>query len=496
MKINWNKKYNTYAAYACIVGAALIFLVFLGIYFRGVVAFFGRILDVLAPILYGAGIAYILSPLCKFFEKKLFAKMRGRRVKRALSMVLSYAIVSAVIALLVYAMLPNIVRSFNDLQNNLIVYANSLQSWGNSISESSPYIGALIKPLLDYIDVASISESLTHLFESLSNILAELAPVVLSFANSFMVQVKNILLGLIFSAYFLASKELVAAQVRKLLHAIISDEKYNKISYFIRFSDHTFGRYLLGTLVDSVLVACEFLVVLNIFDFPYAPLVSVVCGFTNMIPIFGPFIGAIPSFFIIFISNPIKAFWFILVVLAIQQIDGNIIAPRIIGESTGLSAIAVISAVTIMGGFFGLLGMIIGVPLCAVFANIINNKTDARIAEKEKRIRNKLAYAEPAEGTGGLDKAEVLEPGDPDAELDLTDDDVSSDSAPVNSEILDNGSDMDEQFALEPDIAPMAEEDSVSEAQISGNDEPAEASAPKVAPAPKKRRASRKKGGR
>ena len=389
MKINWNKKYNTYAAYACLVGAIIICFIFAGIYFDGVINAVKRLVDVCAPLIYGAAIGYILNPICKFFENKVLVKIKWRKVKRGISMLLSYSILFALVALLVYALIPEIARSFNDLQNNLIIYANSLQEWVNSISDTSPQLGAVLKSLMDYIDFDSISGSITQLFESLSDILTALAPVILSYAEIFAVQLKNIVLGFIFSAYFLASKELIAAQVRKLGHAIINPEKYSKMSYFIRFSDHTFGKYLMGTLVDSILVACEFLIVLNIFRFPYAPLVSIVCGVTNMIPIFGPFIGAIPSFLIIFISDPIKAFWFILIVLAIQQIDGNIIAPRIIGESTGLSAIAVISAVTIMGGLFGIPGMVIGVPLCAVFANIINNKTDEKLKQKEAELNQK-----------------------------------------------------------------------------------------------------------
>lgn len=404
MKINWNKKYNTYAAYACAVGAAIIFFIFLGIHFGKVLDVIKNVIAVFAPIIFGIAIAYVLNPLCKIFENKVFVKIKGRKLKRAIGMTLSYSIFFVTIALLVYAIIPELSRSFIDLQSNLIIYANSLQEWIDSVSVSSPQFGALIKTVMDSIDINSISESITQLFSSLSDILTALAPIIRDFAEVLGNGVKNFFLGLIFSAYFLASKELVTAQVRKLGHALISDEKYEKMSYFIRFSDHTFGRYLIGTFVDSILVGFEFFIVLSIFRFPYAPLVSIVCGFTNMIPIFGPFIGAIPSFLIIFIADPVKALWFILIVLAIQQIDGNIIAPRIIGESTGLSAIAVISAVTIMGGLFGILGMVVGVPLCAVFANLINEKTDERIREKENS-RVKATSQEFEEADGAAEKS-------------------------------------------------------------------------------------------
>lgn len=370
------------AIYACIVGAAIIFCIFLGVYFSSIAAFFGKCLDVLAPIFYGAAIAYIINPLLKLFERRVFRKLGSRTLKRTLSMILSYSVFFAVIVLLVYALVPQLARSFSDLQNNLVLYADSLQEWVDSISASSPWLGGVLQKLLGYIDLSALSQPLSQLFESLSELLSAFSPYILSFVNSFIVQVKNIVLGIVFSAYFLASKELVTAQIRKLLHALLSEKRYARFSGFVHFTDRTFGRYLLGTLLDSILVGVEFFVILSIFNIPYAPLVSVVCGFTNMIPIFGPFIGAIPSCLIIFISSPMKAIWFVVIVLVVQQIDGNIIAPRIIGESTGLSAIAVICSVTIMGGLFGIVGMVIGVPLFAVFASLINARTEQRMRSR------------------------------------------------------------------------------------------------------------------
>ena len=412
MKINWNRKYNTYAAYACIVGAAIICCIFLGIYVDSVAAFFGRVLDIVAPIFYGAAIAYIMTPVENLFEKKVFKKLRPRMFKRAISMVLTYAIFISVAALLIYAVIPQLVRSFNDLQSSLIVYSKSLQDWVDSIKASSPIIGDVLQKMVDSLDLSALEQPISSLLQKIYDLLSSLSPYVVSMVGDVMLQIKNIILGIIFSAYFLASKELVIAQSRKILRAVLADEKYKKLSYFIRFTDKTFGRYLLGTMLDSIFVGLEFFAVMNIFDIPYAPLVSVVCGFTNMIPIFGPFIGAIPSFLIIFISNPIKALWFVLIVLAIQQIDGNIIAPRIIGESTGLSAIAVISSVTVMGGLFGIIGMVIGVPLFAVFANLINQKTDEKISAREAEHNLKAIITENAAAVsdGSSDTAHVAPP--------------------------------------------------------------------------------------
>lgn len=391
MKFNRNPKYTTVSIYACIVGAAIICCIFLGIYSESTASFFENVFSVFAPIIYGAIIAYLVSPLVNFFEKKVFKKINRRALKRAFSMLLSYTVLFSAVALLLYALIPQLTRSFSDLQNNLIIYANSLQAWVDSVSESSPAFGNILQTVLSNIDLSSLSGSVSQLFSSLSELLSKFSPYIISFVNSFIVQVKNILLGIIFSAYLLASKELVFAQIRKLLHAVLSEKSYSNLSAFIKYTDHTFGRYLLGTFLDSILVGIEVFIALTIFNIPYAPLVSVVCGFTNMIPIFGPFIGAIPSFLIIMIGSPLKALWFLVIIVVIQQIDGNIIAPKIIGESTGLSAIAVISAVTIVGGLFGLVGMVLGVPLFAVFAALIDKKTEEKLAHRAENNEEKYS---------------------------------------------------------------------------------------------------------
>ena len=222
----------------------------------------------------------------------------------------------------------------------------------------------------------------------------------MGFFGTLVVQLRNIVIGLVFSGYILCSKELVFAQINKLLHVLFKEEKIEKLKSGVSYADKTFGKYLMGTFLDAIIVGILTAIAMLIFKIPYVPLVSVLVACTNIIPIFGPFIGGIPSFLIIFIADPLKALWFLVIILVIQQIDGNVIAPRVLGSSTGLPALYVLIAITVMGGLFGLGGMIIAVPVFAILARIISSSTSA----KERRNAEK--------------KEECEENDTPDVELD------------------------------------------------------------------------------
>lgn len=382
MKINWNKRYTTYAIYACIVLAAVIFCIFLGVYVQDIWGGVLKVVDVFSPLLYGCAIAYILHPIVDFFEKKILSGVKHGVARRGISVAIAYLVFMSVIALLFYAVVPQIVRSFNDLQSSLARYSESLREWLEKVSAGSGILATIVNKLSEYVDLSVFSQPISQIMESVYKLLKDFSPYIMSFMSSFMVQLKNIVLGLVFAGYLLCSKELVFAQINKLLHVLFSEKRINKIKATVRYTDKTFGKYLMGTFADAVMVGILTAVAMLIFRMPYVPLVSVLVACTNIIPIFGPFIGAIPSALFIFISDPIKAFWFIIIILVIQQVDGNFIAPRILGGSTGLPAIVVIIAITVMGGLFGIIGMIIAVPSFAVLAKLFDDKTKEKLAKK------------------------------------------------------------------------------------------------------------------
>ncbi len=384
MKINWNKKYTTYAIYAGIICAALILLVFLGVYAKSVMAALGKALGVLSPIIYGCVIAYIFAPIVSFFERKILVNIRHGVIRRGVGVFATYLVFLMFITLLIYAVAPQLIRSFNDLQTNLALYSDSLQDWLNSMSGQSGFMASLVEKINEVIDLSALTSSLNTIIDLIYDLMAKFSPYIMSFLSSFMVQMKNIILGLVFAGYLLCSKEMIFAQINKIMNAFIKKKKLDKLRSEVVFIDKTFGKYLIGTFTDAIIVGVITAIVMSIFRMPYVPLISVLIACTNIIPIFGPFIGAIPSFIFIFISDPIKALWFVVMILIIQQVDGNIIAPRILGNSTGLPAIMVITAITIMGGIFGMVGMVIGVPVFAVFAKLLYEKTEEKIAKNSE----------------------------------------------------------------------------------------------------------------
>lgn len=427
MKIDWNKKYTTYAVYAAAICAALIFLIFCGVYFSNIWDGFFHVLGVLSPLIYGCIIAYIFTPIVNFFERKLLIGIKHGVVRRGVSVFNTYILFFAVITLLVYAVVPQIVRSFNDLQTTLALFTDSIQDWLNAISAQSEFMASVVEKINEVVDISALTSSLGNIIGLIYDLMAKFSPYIVGFIGSFMVQIRNIVLGLVFAGYLLCSKELVFAQINKILHAFVKEEKLNKMRDEIKFVDKTFGKYIIGTFTDAIIIGVLTAITLTIFRMPYVPLISVLVACTNIIPIFGPFIGAVPSFIFIFISDPIKALWFVVIILVLQQVDGNIIAPRILGSSTGLPAIIVITAITIMGGIFGMVGMVIAVPVFAVLAKFICEKTEKKIAKQAEAADAKALE----ENELGVTEAEDFSEN---SETDGEEADTSSEQSEADSE--------------------------------------------------------------
>jgi len=193
---------------------------------------------------------------------------------------------------------------------------------------------------------------------------------------------KNAFLGLFISIYILISKERLKAQSRKLSAALLKTDKRKRFRKYLRIAHRTFGNFFVGKSIESLSVLFICLIIFSLFGIPYAPLVSVIVGAANFIPVFGPFLGAIPSFAIIFIADPKKALIFVILVLIIQILDGNVIGPKMLGETTGISSISVIVSIVI-GGYFGVIGMIVAVPIFATVTAIVKDLADTRLKKAE-----------------------------------------------------------------------------------------------------------------
>ncbi len=378
LKKLWNSKYATVAMYVFLVLLFAVCCVFIFLKFESVRNFLSRFIDICSPLIYGAVIAYFLNPIMKIFEEKVFRPRNGRKgisrtARRVLSVLATFLSVFVVLSLFLWMILPHLGESVTDLINKFPDYIKALQALADSISEKGGIFAEAIETALTYIN---------NFIDRSYDLLKELLPKITGYIQTVASAVLDVVLGFVFSIYFLFAKENIAAQAKKGLHALFSEKSYHSITEVCTLADKTFGRYFTGAILDSLLVGLICMIFMSILRMPYSSLISVIIAVTNIIPIFGPFIGAIPSAVILFVANPIYAIYFVIMILVLQQIDGNIIAPRIHGASTGLSPVWVITSITIMSGFFGFVGMFVGVPLFSVFYTLIKQRTENKLKMK------------------------------------------------------------------------------------------------------------------
>ena len=347
--------------------------------------------SILAPVTIGLVLAYIANFIMRFFEYKLFKKIKKRTVTRGLSMLFSYLLLLMGIAGIVWLVIPNVINSVQDLQANGMSYItrviDSLNSFIASLPIAQPENGdgflSLEKLLNMVINLLSTSGSW---------IVSNLATI----AGGTLTVLKNVVVGIFISIYVLLSKERLGAGCRRVLRALCSDSREKQVLYYCGKAHNKFGGFMIGKLIDSTIVMLLCMLLFSIFKIPYAVLIAVIIGVTDIIPFFGPFLGAIPSAVIIFIASPWKALVFVLLILVVQQLDGNLIAPTILGDKTGLSSLGVIVAVTVMGGLFGIPGMLIGVPLFALIMTLLDDYVKHRLREKGHPTDLKEYYAADA----------------------------------------------------------------------------------------------------
>lgn len=343
------------------------------------------ITEILKPFLYGVVFAYLLAPLCNKIEEKLFqifpkAKTKARRFICFIAIVISLCVAIAVIWLIIMMIIPqvwdSVMKIIQMVPQKLIVVNN----WIEHMLENQPELQAYFE------EFSSQAESN---IDSLLNV--DTIQKVQSIINSLSVQlfgvlgvVKNIFLGLLISAYLLGSRKLFGAQAGLILHAVFSDKWAKIIEEEIRYTDKMFNGFLVGKIIDSAIIGLLCFAGTSIMGFEAPAFISVIIGITNIIPFFGPFIGAIPCGLLLLLENPMHCLYFIIFIFVLQQLDGNVIGPKILGNTTGVSSFWVLFAILLFGGMWGVVGMVIGVPLFAVIYDIIR-KLVYRGLRKHKR---------------------------------------------------------------------------------------------------------------
>ena len=361
--------YGMLAGFGAISLSILFF--FLIYRFQGFGDAISKLTGILMPFIYGAVIAYLLKPVCNCVENflcRLLPEKMGTAANMlavTISLLFGILVVYALIMMIVPQLITSVTTLYYTARNNL----NDFVDWA-----SHQEIIASNQKLLDFIETSydNLQDTLdnlvrTKLVPSMQSLLSGAALGVMSFVTF----LKNIVIGLIVSVYLLASRKKFGQQGKLILYSLVKPRWANLIMEEIRYADRMFGGFINGKILDSAIIGVLCYIACLIFKFPSALLVSVIIGVTNVIPFFGPFIGAIPATLLILIQNPIKALWFVLFVLVLQQVDGNIIGPKILGNTTGLSSFWVLFAILLFGGLWGFVGMIIGVPLFAVIYDVV-----------------------------------------------------------------------------------------------------------------------------
>lgn len=372
MKFRWDNRYLHWGVTAFLVIAACILFYYgifhMGTLVAGIKTFFG----IMAPIIYGIAIAYLLSSIVNFLERKVIypllekknymPKEKGKRVIRWICVLFSLFLFLIVIYALIMMILPQLIRSIMNIIYSFPYYVTVIENWLNSFvekgwkmdSEMINMLNQYSTQLQDYLTTTILPQ----MQEMLKNVSAGFFDI--------LIFLKNFLIGAVVSIYVLADKEAFVAKSKMAVYAVFSPKRANAIIHSMRFTHKTFGGFISGKILDSAIIGVLCYIGTTLLDMPYAILVSVIVGVTNVIPFFGPYLGAIPCILLILLVDPIKSLYFALFILALQQFDGNILGPKILGDSTGLSSFMVIVAIMVGGGFFGIVGMLIGVPLCAV----------------------------------------------------------------------------------------------------------------------------------
>ena len=346
--------------------------------FDTISGFVTTVLDILRPFVYGFVLAFLLNSPVKYFDRVLGNRIKNKKLVRAISVAITMVLFFLVIGLLIAVLVPQLMESVVMLIKNIQDFATNLEG----------YVTTLMNMLQKEFHLnSSLYQNLADAWEKIlalgSSLLLSGFQGILGLTGQVTTWVLDFFVALIVCVYLLMSKENFFAQIRKVLYAFFKKTTVDKILYVGNLTSVTFNGFIIGKLIDSLIIGILAFICLSILNMPYVLLVSVIIGVTNIIPFFGPFIGAIPSTFIILIVDPMQAVWFMVFILILQQIDGNIIGPKILGNTTGLPAIWVMFAILVGGGLAGFVGMIAGVPTMAVLYTLFRAYVKQRLEQKD-----------------------------------------------------------------------------------------------------------------
>lgn len=358
-------------------------LIFAFIYIKDILNIVGYIIKLFMPFIIGLAIAFVLNVLVNVIEKKWLKNWKvSTTTKRAVGLIIALTIIIGFIVFLLFLIIPNLQNTIAIFADNIPIYNENLQALLNSWGIDANIINEVVEALKALGDSAS-----SYIQENSNQVLETTLGIATNVVTGFV----NITIGLVFAIYFLAQKEKISGQVANLMKAYLPDKVNQKITDIALLSNKIFSNFVGGQCIEALIIGFLCFLGMLILRLPYASTISVLVGFTALIPVFGAFIGTIIGAFLIFMISPLQALIFVIFILVLQQLEGNLIYPKVVGKSVGLPGIWVLVAVTIGASINGILGMLLSVPIVSIIYSIV--ATNVRYRLKEKEIKNKKAQA-------------------------------------------------------------------------------------------------------
>ena len=386
----WDKKYLYWGVTAfCVIAAAILFymaLNYLPLLKKGLAS----LLHILSPFVWGLVICYLLTPFMRLVEKKLFKPLSkklyknskrsdGSRFARGMSVLLSELFLLAILTALVCLIIPQLYSSLQNMVANSPMYIETASRWITQLLEDFPEIEHYVSQTLGQVNDSLMRWIQNTVLPELGNLISN----VTSGVYYAIMGIYNLVIGIIVSVYVLSNLEQFGASAKRILYSAFSVEMAKKILEGLEFTDRTFMGFINGKLLDSAIIGLICYIVCSILRMPYALLVSVIVGVTNIVPFFGPFIGAVPSAIIILLVNPVKCLIFIAFIILLQQLDGNIIGPKILGSSVGINGFWVMFSIILGAGLFGFWGMLLGVPVFVIIYAAITGSVTRKLKRSD-----------------------------------------------------------------------------------------------------------------
>lgn len=391
-RFNWDKQYLYWGmtAFSVIAASIVFFMVFSNLTL--IKTGLSSLVGILSPFLWGLVITYLLSPLMQRLEKKALlplcgklmkkSKDGGKRLARGMSVAVSLLVFFLLLLALVYLLIPQLYNSILTIVANSNSYLENLTAWLRKLLENYPTIGAVVTDSLGDANEDIMGWVQDTVLPRFGGFVTNITSGVYTVFRG----VYNLVVGIIVSAYILGGYENVLAGVRRVTYSLFALERAESLRSIIHFVDKTFMSFITGKLLDSAIIGIICYIFCAIASMPYALLISAIVGITNIIPFFGPFIGAIPSAFIILLVDPPKALVFVIFIIFLQQVDGNIIGPKILGSSVGINGFWVMFAIIVGAGLFGFWGMLLGVPVFVLIYTGVDNWIGKRLRRKDLPI--------------------------------------------------------------------------------------------------------------